>query len=547
MENKYNNIDEIFKNSLENFSADPPSYVWDNIDSALDKMDGKRKSRFMWLLGSFLAITTAFVGGYYLSGYLSEGNTQITESRTVIQNHNGSPLVVADQNDQHTIHLLENVKNRVVNSSTVSGTTDFTQSGVNMTTTTPTTVYNRTNNHRKANVIRKGDAQIHELTVNDVMIPAKTKENPNPKFGQNNKNIRDNGYFSPGSNKYEDNGLNRNGVAPSEEPSDDIKKNSGDHGELFNSKSIIVEPGLFQMNDHDKEEVLDELNKDNDNTVVQNQPNGLPLTGKEKKNSRFNTLSEEDAYLMPDYPVVTVMPYFAPMYTLQNSSNDDDKYSPVFSSKQNFEEKPAFSYSAGLLLGYSFTKRLTVFVGCAYNQFSTVTSRANFQTEPINQWGADTSGSIYTSAGQLSGVDYVIPTSQQAAPYLMPESGMTSPITRITQSFGFIEVPVLVRYRLFGPKVSMTLTGGLSTGFLVRNDVIAENDRESIVAGKTENMRNFNVNANFGVGLEAKILPWLYFNFEPTVRYSFLNWSTDSQVKMNPVFFSANTGFSFKF
>ncbi len=42
MMDEMNNMDKIFREKLENFSEEPPAFVWDNIQAALA---GKRRSR----------------------------------------------------------------------------------------------------------------------------------------------------------------------------------------------------------------------------------------------------------------------------------------------------------------------------------------------------------------------------------------------------------------------------------------------------------------------------------------------------------------------
>ncbi len=87
----------------------------------------------------------------------------------------------------------------------------------------------------------------------------------------------------------------------------------------------------------------------------------------------------------------------------------------------------------------------------------------------------------------------------------------------------------MVRYKIGGPKFGLILTGGVSTGFMVQNDVTLVGANETRNFGQTSQIRNFNMNAHFGIGIEAKLTPFMYLNIEPTFKYSFLNWSMDSQ------------------
>lgn len=528
MENKYHNIDEIFRNSLENFSADPPAHVWENIDSALDKLDGKRKSRFMWFMGSFLAVTTAFVGGYYLSGYLSPDTAPVTERN--------APVMETSRVNTATVQFPEEKVVTLLNEKVAS------RQQVPVFRPQRVVHHNPLTHTASTHTGETGDVN-GNVNITNTGVHTTNANGHSTNLGNNDRTIQDRGYFSTGGGN---NGRNNNVIKPvnNTESDDSLKKNSLNDGTSDNGSPFMNGKSL---SDKEKYELLAKQHQNgvldpNENTTQSTAPS---TTTNILKEERIDKVDEDFAFLTTSYPVLTVMPYFAPMYTLQNSKNEG-QYTTAFGSTAGFNEKPMFSYSTGLLLGYNFSQRLTVFIGCGYNQFSTFTSRDNLQTTSLSP-GDSTSG-LYSSSGTLGGIQVTVPSNESIPPYLSTESSMSAPITRITQTYGFVEVPVLVRYKFFGQKrVGLTLTGGLSTGFLVRNDVFAENDNERVLTGSTDKIRNFNLNAQVGVGMEVEILPWMYFNFEPTFRYSFLNWSTDDKVKMNPLFFSANTGFSFKF
>jgi hypothetical protein len=368
MENKYHNIDEIFRNSLDNYSADPPAHVWENIDSALDKMDGKRKSRFMWFMGSFLAIATTFVGGYYLSGYLA-GNTReiaapensMIKIRTVLL---VDATIDADKMKMklgEKMSLISGMQNSVVN----NDGNDLTQpvsnnsiTNVNLNSRTGstrnnghTTVTRGGARHNNGNSILPGQ----DYSVRDQGGVHSSSVTPSTNLGQQNIIRNDKGYFGS-SNVTHDNSTK----PVTTEPADSLKKNGQLNGSSSKPQSYYVDPK--SLNDAQKLALAKENKEENVETPVAKNDNftGSPvnITGNE------NNVKEEDlSYLSPSYPIITVLPYFAPMYTFQNSSNDDNAYSPVFGSNGNFDEKPTFSWSSGVMLGYNFTERLTVFIG----------------------------------------------------------------------------------------------------------------------------------------------------------------------------------------
>jgi hypothetical protein len=88
MQNKQNNIDELFSDKLKNFETTPPLSVWEKLEKNLDR---KRKTRvWIWIYGTGIAasLLIAFSTGWYLSSRrpasLQENNrlANIEPSRT---------------------------------------------------------------------------------------------------------------------------------------------------------------------------------------------------------------------------------------------------------------------------------------------------------------------------------------------------------------------------------------------------------------------------------------------------------------------------------
>lgn len=513
MENKFTNIDDVFR-KLQNFQAEPPAYVWDNISNALDKAGNKRKYRLWWLFGSGAAVLVAFVSGYYLSNLYkptqTADNAQKTEQIRFADNQlddNSTGNLLSPTNQNHSLPA----------NSFSKANTDYSQAFEKESSThTQSSESSMVNSH---STIKEQD-KTYTATKNTQSDKTPVQESKSP------DNITD--ITSPNSN----------------EPVN-----------TENTKDIL---GINQDNNKLNEVILEKQNEQvitddtSDKTEKENKLNGqvaeiaLQSGAKTDKIDLYEGTNPPNMY----FPLISISPFFSPMYIIRNSSNNESIYDPIYpSTNGRFEQTTHYSYQAGVLLGYNFTRSVSLHIGCSYNQITHSVSKYQLQSKPFGQAGNDSMLVLQTGAGELEGI-FCNPNTDNpdAGPVLTLQDGiMQQPIERVVQTFAFVEVPVLVKYRFAVSRVGFLFTGGFSTGFTVRNDAYAENEFESVRFGQTRDIRNVNFNLVLGAGIDVQITPWMYFTFEPTFRYSLMNWSTRDGVKMNPIMIGANTGLSFRF
>ncbi len=495
-------IDNVFSKTLGEHTITPPAYVWDNIKNKLDADSGKRRIRIGWIIGSASAIVVAFVGGYFIANYGGSSS----------DNNVSEKITNTHQNNIDVNHFWDLRKISTFGESNSGGQT--------FTTTTPNTDVNDGGNNTNNNTI-----------INE------NRTAPNSNSGEHDPIV-------PSKNQSggEDDGKKTSAVTT--DVNGPVESHIGTNGSttvtaLNDNNTVIIE------------------NSTNNNTVVTDNNSNTQI--KEDRTTNVNPNDDESILENPlkanlESPATfTILPYFSPTVTWRNSAmtstNGVQNAFDTTNGNSKFNERMNFSYSAGVLVGYNFTPKLTVFIGASFNSFSNTTSRTDVHTKSFDQIAAgDTSTHMLTTAGELDGVN-VVPTSTGSLedPTYMLQDNMIGKVQTITQTFSYVEVPVLVRYKIGGPKIGLILTGGISTGFIVQNDVTLEGANETRNYGQTSQIRNFNMNAIFGVGIEARILPFMYLNVEPTFKYSFLNWSMDSRFQMNPISLGLNTGLAFKF
>jgi hypothetical protein len=494
-------IDKVFEQNLGQLTMEPPAYVWDNIKSKLDAADGKRRIRIGWILGSASAVIFSFVGGYFIANYSS-----LTEETHVSEKISNEHQIQIDVN-----HFWD-----------LQGINTYGESnsgGHTYTNTTPNT------NTNTGNEGINEDGNDNRMAPNSAsgevipLVPSQTQEK-----GRDDQGKKTDAVTSDVNGK--------------------VETHMGTKG----STNVAAQDDNKIVIENSTNNTTNNGNVDENHTEKVN-PNNETLNNNQDEKGDDPRMVKEDAQT-----TFTILPYFAPTYTARNSHIDNmGSVQNAFGTDPNFKEDANFSYSTGVLVGYSFTPKLTIFIGASFNTFSNTTNRDNIHSKPFDQiTPGDTSTYAISSAGEMGGIN-IIPTqgTPESPTYIQQDYAMNpseiGSIKKITQTFSYVEVPVLARYKLCGKKVGLIMTGGLSTGFIVQNEVNVSTSTETKRFGETNQIRNFNMNVILGVGIEAKLTPFMYLNIEPTFKYSFLNWSVDPRFKVNPISIGLNTGIAFKF
>lgn len=78
-----NNIDKLFRKKFEDFSEEPPAFIWDGVREHLT--NGYRKKRFAWYGWSAIAVLLvfAFLAGWYFNERSEDLVPQVTEIREI--------------------------------------------------------------------------------------------------------------------------------------------------------------------------------------------------------------------------------------------------------------------------------------------------------------------------------------------------------------------------------------------------------------------------------------------------------------------------------
>ena len=117
----------------------------------------------------------------------------------------------------------------------------------------------------------------------------------------------------------------------------------------------------------------------------------------------------------------------------------------------------------------------------------------------------------------------------------------------ISQEFKYLEVPVQATCKIIDTKMSVGVTGGLSTNFLVGNSATITQNGINLSNGSTGNLRNVLYSGSAGVELGYGLGKNLVLTVEPRVKQYLNSVSKNDQVNYRPLQMGVFTGLTFSF
>lgn len=242
----------------------------------------------------------------------------------------------------------------------------------------------------------------------------------------------------------------------------------------------------------------------------------------------------------------------SPAYLSSNSG------SRGFSPTGVDNESAILSYSGGFSVSYKMTGRLSIQSGFYYSSLSRriegVASYSGFSV-----FASSKSGTIFgvnTSSGTVNSTNKDVYLADIASSRINDyslydnfdplKSDLTPFGTQLKQSFEYLEIPLLLKYKIIDGKMDFNVLGGMSYNFLIANNAWAIGDEgSSILLGTTEGLENLIFSSSIGLSMEYDLNEKLTFNLEPQLRY-FLNSGGDLG-SGNPYTLGVFSGMHFRF
>lgn len=226
----------------------------------------------------------------------------------------------------------------------------------------------------------------------------------------------------------------------------------------------------------------------------------------------------------------SVATIFAPIYF--NSFGEGSGVDAQFKNNSSYGNT---SYSYGVKVAYALTNKFSLQSGVNLINLGLTTN--NIYVTP----GVDIVGFSNLSANPFLARSTDISTSKENAQNIGENSG-----GNLNQVFGYVEIPVEVKYSVTDGKFGINLVGGFSTLLLNRDEVFIETNSFSQSLGSSNNLRSVNFSGNIGLDVDYSIYKNLFINVSPMFKVQTNTFSKNSG-SIQPYYLGVYTGLNYKF
>jgi hypothetical protein len=294
-----------------------------------------------------------------------------------------------------------------------------------------------------------------------------------------------------------------------------------------------------------------------DSKVLFHKP-GLAILSNQSYNNRSFEYLDEKNFSSDDIKEKTnrwsVAAMASPTYYPRFKSGDDELTKQIMASEQS-----QVSYSGGVAFSYMISKKLSIQSGLYYSsvgqEVNGINSFLGFQKYDYTKGDHNfevltSSGTIYTSNMDVFLLDRAgerVLTRYSNDIFDPVKSNLQYLNNSLHQSFSYIEMPVILRYKVVDRTLDVNVIGGLSYNLLVNNSVYTMIDGGRYTVGKTDGLNPMMFSSSIGMGMEYNLSEKISLNFEPTFRYFLNPFSGIPNVKIHPYSIGVFSGLSYKF
>ncbi|MGC1392110.1 MAG: outer membrane beta-barrel protein [Bacteroidales bacterium] len=222
-------------------------------------------------------------------------------------------------------------------------------------------------------------------------------------------------------------------------------------------------------------------------------------------------------------------------------------------------EEPLFSYSGGVAFSYKISKRFSIQSGIYYSSLGQkvdgIYSFSGFQKYNNSKGGPNfivptTSGTVYANNPDVFLTAYgngKVLTAYNNDVFDPKKASLQYISNSLTQNLSYLELPVIVRYKVIDKMIGVNLVGGLSYNLLVNNSAYAMKDGSKYSVGDTKGLNPLALSSSLGLGMEYNLSDKLSLNIEPTFRYYLNPFSVATGSFIHPYSIGVFSGVSYKF
>lgn len=503
-------IDELFKQGLGGFMAEPPVDTWQNIQDTLIAARQSKRVAFWRISGTAAALVLAFFSGYFFDMTTRNDGTSSEELNRVVQfSKQGSSGQWDNKATEQNVTNLHK-QNEGINTEKNIGHSNKTNKTLNLSDP----------NNPSGNGVAIADAEKRNHSNSQKGNPGITRTATSRNTDLNNASVKTKELANIQENHDDNYPINDKAIHPvnsdSEVPVTVVAQKETKAPDSSNSKSyrsLKVEDEPFVYDD------------------AQNS----------KKKKRYDTRGTFDLGVVasPTFAFNDVSP--------QPSSQTAGNASITPTSDKRQSDNLQNSYATGLNFSYRTGPRWEVSTGLHLNNWSQVSSDVFLTGDP---YGPTVTNGFTARGNTSTGVVtyntgnnfFDVTKFENVGPneyYLIPD---------IQQQYQFLEVPLKVGYYLYdSQKWSLKVQAGFSGRFLTHSDVKLVFEDGSTEKYNGLELKDFSLQLVGGTSLAYKATNNLSINLTPSIQYGLTPVNKNSEIETYFHQFLVYTGITYGF
>ena len=118
---------------------------------------------------------------------------------------------------------------------------------------------------------------------------------------------------------------------------------------------------------------------------------------------------------------------------------------------------------------------------------------------------------------------------------------------KLEQNLDYLEVPLTLRYYLINKKITLSLSAGVSTNWLISNNVYLNENSTRRNIGETSGLSSMTVSSHAGMAITLPIVNRLSLQLEPRLNYFLSEINKDYPITFQPYSFGLYSGLQYSF
>jgi len=483
MQNSEHKIDELFRSKLNNFEVTPPPAVWDNIAVSMGISRRKRRAIIIWSMSGAASLLLAFLMGWYLSTNQNNSEELMAEI-TELENHNIEQFSPSSDLDQ-------NIK------------------------------------------IQPNKTEIAQQKTPAILAFSSAKAlKDESKLGQTEQTF-----------------LNRTLASSTSKTSDAGKKLADTNLTLLNSKQASVPTIKTSFPSLISQAKIGFLSQA-DRAIMEQNLMAMQTESQDQSKSGWAIGVQASPLFRFDQLQLGNADFAEQSAAVQNQTSTSYQANVSGSIALEYNAGSKFSFIGGI--GYTEVAQNSGDIAMAYTGHNWLNNRYSF-----DKAFASDQESLVTSNPQNK---IVLNTQVGLANIVIPE-GMVMASAKTANSLSpdvaqnyefkqqarYVEIPMLVRYKILDNVVGLHVTGGINTNVLVDNNARLENQNEILASGQIEGLRPLTLSSSLGMGMNYDLTDHLNLSIEPMLKIQLNSLNQQQYFNSRPYGFGVFSGITYQF